>query len=493
MALTLYNTLTKQPQPFIPILPGQVSIYCCGVTVYDDCHLGHGRSYLTWDVLRRYLQWQGYGVRYVQNFTDIDDKILHRAQAEGTTMAAVSDRYIQHYFEDMRRLNILDAQVYPRVTEHIEDIHALIRQLEAKGYAYAAGGDVYYRVAQFAEYGQLSGRSLEGMQVGASGRALVATAKANPADFVLWKGAKPGEPAWDSPWGPGRPGWHIECSAMIRSQLGLTIDIHGGGGDLVFPHHDNEIAQSQAAHGQPLARYWLHNGMVTVGGEKMSKSLGNFTTLRDLLGGRWAPYPQPVEPMAVRLFVLQGHYRKPLDFTATAIATAVQGWHTLKAGLQFGDRHGKTLGWASLQPPVTLSPTEENTWVQAFQRALDHDLNTSEGLAVLFDLAKGLQREGNRLLHEGKTQVEPDHLWHQWQTLVGLGQVLGLEAKEKGDRPVEAPPLVDDSAIAELIQQRQQARQQRDFATADRIRDRLAGVGVVVVDQPHGAVRWHRP
>lgn len=345
MSLTLYNTLTKRKQPFTPIHPGRVTMYCCGVTVYDDCHLGHARSYLGWDVLRRYLRWRGYAVHYVQNFTDIDDKILNRASAAGTTMAAVSERYIQRYFEDMHRLNVMDADEYPKVTEHVEAIHELIGQLEAKGYAYAAGGDVYYRVEQFADYGQLSGRSLETMRAGASGRNLATTAKTNPADFALWKGAKPDEPAWDSPWGPGRPGWHIECSAMIRARLGATIDIHGGGGDLVFPHHENEIAQSQAANGRPLANYWLHNGIVTVNGEKMSKSLGNFTTIRDLLDGVWAGYPQPVDPVAVRLFVLQGHYRKPLDFTKDEIAAAINSWQTLPGiGLLSIDFPSSTVG-----------------------------------------------------------------------------------------------------------------------------------------------------
>ncbi|MEM9120542.1 MAG: cysteine--tRNA ligase [Cyanobacteria bacterium P01_F01_bin.56] len=492
MSLTLYNTLTKSKQPFIPMYPGQVTMYCCGVTVYDDCHLGHARSYLGWDVLRRYLRWRGYEVHYVQNFTDVDDKILNRAKVENTTMAAISERYIQRYFEDMHRLNVMDADEYPRVTEHVEAIHELIGQLEAKGYAYAAGGDVYYRVEQFADYGQLSGRSLATMQAGASGRDLVATDKANLADFALWKGAKPDEPAWDSPWGPGRPGWHIECSAMIRARLGATIDIHGGGGDLVFPHHENEIAQSQAANGKPLANYWLHNGMVTVNGEKMSKSLGNFTTIRDLLDGAWLGYPQPVDPVAVRLFVLQGHYRKPLDFTKDAIAAAINSWQTLKTGLRFGDHHGAALGWSAAtfqSSPQELSP--DNPWVERFQAAMDDDLNTSGALAVLFELAKGLQREGNRLVHEGQSQSRADQLLEQWHTLIHLAQVLGLGAPDDGETDAAAGDL-DEGAIAALIQQRQTARQQRDFATADEIRDQLAAVGIAVVDRPDGKVRWHQ-
>ena len=486
MSLVLTNTFTKRKEPFTPIHPGRVTMYCCGVTVYDDCHLGHARSYLGWDVLRRYLGWRGYAVHYVQNFTDIDDKILNRASAQGTTMAAVSERYIQRYFEDMHRLNVMDADEHPRVTEHIEAIHELIGQLEAKSYAYAAEGDVYYRVEQFAEYGGLSGRSLATMQAGASGRDLVATVKSNPADFALWKGAKPGEPAWESPWGPGRPGWHIECSAMIRARLGATIDIHGGGGDLVFPHHENEIAQSQAANGKPLANYWLHNGMVTVNGEKMSKSLGNFTTIRDLLDGAWAGYPQPLDPMAVRLFVLQGHYRKPLDFTKDAIAAAVNSWQTLTTGLRFGDHHGAALGWSAANIP-SLSP--DNPWVKRFQTVMDDDLNTPGALAVLFELAKGLQREGNCLIHEGKPQSGPEQLLAQWQTLMHLAQVLGFEADSDPDAVAGD---LDEAEITDLIQQRQAARQQRDFATADEIRDRLAAMGVAVVDQPDGEVHWHR-
>ncbi|MEO0869102.1 MAG: cysteine--tRNA ligase [Cyanobacteria bacterium J06642_11] len=494
MKLTLHNTLTGQKEPFTSIRPGQVVMYCCGVTVYDNCHLGHARSYMIWDVLRRYLQSCGYTVRYVQNFTDIDDKILNRASVEETTMQEVSDRYIAAYFEDIRRLNILDADDYPRVTEHIPAIYQLIEALEQKGYAYAVDGDVYYSVRQFEEYGKLSGRKLEQLQAGAGGRVAADATdqkKRDPFDFALWKSAKPGEPAWESPWGMGRPGWHIECSAMIRARLGETIDIHGGGGDLVFPHHENEIAQSEAVTGQPLARYWLHNGMVTVNGEKMSKSLGNFTTIRDLLDGAWADYPQLVDPMAVRLFVLQGHYRKPLDFTKDAIAAAVNGLQTLKAGFLFGNQHGAALAWPAASIETSLQePSAENPWVKRFQTALDDDLNTSGALAVLFELAKELQREGNRLVHEGNPQASSELLWQQWQTLLYLAQILGLEAKADSDS--DAAATLDEGAISDLIQQRQMARQQRDFIAADEIREQLAAVGVTVVDQPDGAVRWHR-
>ena len=485
MSLNLYNTLTKRQQPFLPIIPNQVTMYCCGVTVYDDCHLGHARSYVGWDVLRRYLRWLGYSVHYVQNFTDIDDKILNRAKSEGTTMAAVSERYIQRYFEDVRRLNVLDADEYPRVTEHIGAIHELISKLEAKGYAYAAGGDVYYRVKQFEDYGKLSGRSLGTIHTGTSNRDLAATTKADSVDFTLWKGAKPDEPAWDSPWGLGRPGWHIECSAMIRARLGATIDIHGGGGDLVFPHHENEIAQSQAANGKPLAHYWLHNGMVRVNGEKMSKSLGNFTTIRNLLGGQWAEFPQPIDPMAVRLFILQGHYRKPLDFSKDAMKAASSSWQTLRTGLNFGYHYGSQVGWSA-----TTQPNLDTTKVEQFQTAMDDDLNTPVALAVVFDLAKSLQRESNRLIHTGHTEANPTELRQQWQTLVHLAQVLGLETSPESE--VQANQPLDEATVNRLIQQRQAARQAQDFATADQIRDRLAKVGVIVVDQPSGEAHWHR-
>ncbi|WP_261891837.1 cysteine--tRNA ligase [Acaryochloris marina] len=495
MNLTLHSTLTNQKEPFISLRPGHVVMYCCGVTVYDNCHLGHARSYMVWDVLRRYLKWCGYTVRYVQNFTDIDDKILHRAIVEGVTMQEVSDRYINAYFRDIRRLNILDADEYPRVTEHISAIHQLIQALEQQGYAYAIDGDVYYSVRQFSEYGKLSGRKLEQLKAGAGGRVaddVQDQKKRDPFDFALWKSAKPGEPAWESPWGLGRPGWHIECSAMIRARLGETIDIHGGGGDLVFPHHENEIAQSEVLTGQPLARYWLHNGMVTVNGEKMSKSLGNFTTIRDLVDGGWADYPEPVDPMAVRLFVLQGHYRKPLDFTKDAIVASINGWQTLKAGILFGNHHRVALSWpfASIQSSPQ-EPSSEDPWTKRFQSAMDDDLNTSGALAVLFELAKALQREGNRLVHEGKSQSSPELLWQQWQTLSYLAQVLGLEAKADSDTD-EATDKLDEAVITDLIQQRQTARQQRDFITADDIRAQLAAVGITVVDQPDGAVRWHR-
>ncbi|MBW4659520.1 MAG: cysteine--tRNA ligase [Drouetiella hepatica Uher 2000/2452] len=488
MPLKLYNTLTRRKEIFEPLEPGKVKMYYCGVTVYDYCHLGHARACIIWDIARRYLSWRGYEVRYVQNFTDIDDKILNRARAEGSTMQEVADRFIQAYFEDMARLNVMEADEYPRATHTLDGIKRLIHDLEQKGYAYPAAGDVYYSVRAFSEYGKLSGRKLEDMQAGAGGRTdgdLEAPKKKDPFDFALWKAAKPGEPAWESPWGSGRPGWHIECSAMVRDRLGDTIDIHAGGSDLIFPHHENEIAQSEPATGKPLARYWMHNGMVNVGGEKMSKSLGNFTTIRKLLDSG-------LDPMALRLFILQAHYRKPIDFTDEAIAAVQNSWETVKEGLLFGYKFGEAIGWTDTGDPFFGDPAAmridlEGDLTQRFQTAMDDDFNTSGGVAVLFELAKELRKEGNILTHEGKTEIPAQTLRQQWQTLVVLSEILGLAAK-----PVEAESLkLTDSEIEALIEQRQAAKQAKNFAEGDRIRDQLKAQGVLLVDKPGGVTEWH--
>lgn len=481
MALRLYNTLTRGEEPFEPLEPGKVRIYCCGVTVYDYCHLGHARSYIVWDTMRRYLKWRGYEVRYIQNFTDIDDKILNRARQEGSSMQEVADRYTIAYFEDMARLNVLEADEYPRATHTLDGIKRLIGELENKGFAYAAAGDVYYAVRKFSEYGKLSGRQLEDMEAGRSGRVDVedvdAPKKKDPFDFALWKGAKPGEPAWESPWGAGRPGWHIECSAMVRDRLGDCIDIHVGGADLIFPHHENEIAQSEAVTGKPLARYWLHNGMVTVNGVKMSKSLGNFITIRQLLDGG-------VDPMAVRMFVLQANYRKPIDFTDEAIAAANNGWNTLKQGLLFGQEYGKKLGWKKAEESLITTEIFER-----FQAAMDDDFNAPQAMAVLFELAKELQKEGNNLVHEGKTNAPASMLEPLWHTLVQLAQVLGLEAQMQEKKTADG---LSDAEIEALIQQRLEARKAKNFAEGDRIRNELQAKGITLIDKPGDLTHWHR-
>ena len=474
MTLKIYNTQTRRLEPFVTLLPGRVTMYCCGVTVYDYCHLGHARSYIIWDMVRRYLKWRGYEVTYVQNFTDIDDKILRRAQEQGVSMADISERFLEAYFEDIRPLNVMDADEYPRVTDNISGIQQLIEVLLEKNYAYAADGDVYFHVEAFEQYGKLSGRSQSMMQAGASGRVAVSdptnSHKKHPSDFALWKSAKPEEPAWDSPWGEGRPGWHIECSAMVRGLLGETIDIHGGGGDLVFPHHENEIAQSEAANGKPLAKYWVHNGMVTVNGEKMSKSLGNFTTIRELLN-------RPLEPMVIRLFVLQAHYRKPLDFTEEAISSATNGWQTLQQGLLFGEKYGNRLGWEKNQEL-------DSAVIEQFKATVDDDFNSPGGLAVLFELAKNLRREGNLLTHEGKITTDGEDLQRQWQTLVQLAGILGLEAKSEVGS--EDTNNFDQAEITKLIQQRNAARKVKDYAESDRIREQLQEMGITLIDQPNG-------
>ncbi len=481
MSLTLYNTLTRTKEPFVPLNPHQVLMYCCGITVYDYCHLGHARTCLVWDVVRRYLQWRGYEVKYIQNFTDIDDKILNRARLEKSTMEEVAERFIQAYFEDMDRLHVKRADAYPRATHTLDGIKRLVAQLAEKGYAYPADGDVYYSVRHFRDYGKLSGRRLEDLQAGASGRVDLEDTetqkKKDSFDFALWKAAKPEEPAWESPWGLGRPGWHIECSAMVREQLGETIDIHVGGSDLIFPHHENEIAQSEAVTGKPLARYWLHNGMVKVGGEKMSKSLSNFITIRELL----AKY----DPMVVRLFVLQAHYRKPLDFTEEALAATTNGWQTLKEGLLFGYQYGQQLAWDN------NSAIEEDSCLrERFQNAVDDDFNFAEGLAVLFEIAKELRKEGNLLVHQGKTETANTKLAQQWHTLISLGKVLGLEVDSAAVEKDSEVGLTDDE-IAELLQQRTDARKAKNYAEGDRIRDLLKSQGVVLIDQPSGT-KWHR-
>ncbi|MTJ49884.1 cysteine--tRNA ligase [Dolichospermum sp. UHCC 0259] len=485
MTLSIYNTLTRRQEQFTTVEPGKVKMYYCGVTVYDYCHLGHARACIVWDVVRRYLQFIGYDVRYIQNFTDIDDKILKRAREEDSSMEVVAERYIQAYFEDMSRLGIKEADEYPRATHTMNGIQRLIHDLEHKGFAYPSNGDVYYAVQSFAEYGKLSGRKLEDMQAGASERVNVEDAeyqkKRYPFDFALWKAAKPDEPAWESPWGKGRPGWHIECSAMVRDRLGDTIDIHAGGADLIFPHHENEIAQSEAVTGKPLANYWLHNGMVKVDGEKMSKSLGNFITIRQLLD-------RGVDPMAVRLFVMMAQYRKPIDFTDDAILAATNGWHTIKEGLLFGYQHGEKLGtgdWGLGTGNNLIS----HTYIDKFKEAVDDDFNFPGGLAVIFELAKELIREGNIIVHQGKTETSANELLEKWQTLITLANVLGFTAEPETETP--AQDGLSDLEIEELIQQRQAARKAKNFAESDRIRDQLLTKGISLIDSKEGT-RWHK-
>lgn len=480
MALVLFNSLSGSKQPFRPLSPPEVRMYCCGVTPYDYCHLGHARSYVVWDVLRRYLRWLGYSVYYVQNFTDVDDKILNRAKTEGIPPQQLAERHIQAYFEDFEPLNLLPADAYPRVSQSIEAILEFVQGLLDRGHAYVSQGSIYFSVKTFPDYGKLSKSDCELMQVGAGGRVSESETlqKADPRDFALWKAADPEEVGWPSPWGWGRPGWHIECSAMIRRGLGTTIDIHGGGSDLVFPHHENEIAQSEALTGQPLARFWMHNGMVTVNGRKMSKSLGNYKILREL-------WKQGLDPMALRLWVLQAHYRKPLDFSEAALTTAGHSWQTLRTALQIGLRFCREDTLSASQEPS--APLLNQQLAQDFQAALDDDLNTPAALSILFPLAKQVHALAHQVQHLKEERKLVAQLKQQGLTLVHLAQVLGFK--------VEAPsPSQKNSqvSIQELVQQRQAARQSQNFAEADRIRQLLEQQGVSVVDHPSGQTSWHR-
>ncbi len=489
MTLKLTNTLTRRVEEFRPIEPGKVSVYCCGVTVYDLCHLGHARSYIAWDVLRRYLIWSGYAVTFVQNYTDIDDKILNRAAEEGSSMEAVSERNIEAFVADMARLNILPADRMPRATRSLDAIRALISELEAKGAAYSADGDVYFAVMKHAGYGKLSGRDLEQQQDNAAGRVASEeeARKQHPFDFALWKGTKPGEPSFPSPWGAGRPGWHIECSAMVREELGDTIDIHLGGADLVFPHHENEIAQSEAATGKELAHYWLHNGMVNVGGQKMSKSLGNFTTIRALLDSG-------VSPMTLRLFTLQAHYRKPLDFTAEALDAAATGWKGLNAALGLAGEIGAASNRATELASALAAARER------FAAAMNDDLNTSAALAVLFELAKPLRSLANRLERgdaSARNEASTPEMAAQAALLQELAGVLGLqhetpEAAQPSGANAAAATGLSDADIEAQIEARKAAKAARDFAAADAIREALKAQGIELIDKPGGITEWLR-
>jgi cysteinyl-tRNA synthetase len=437
-------------------------MYVCGVTPYDENHIGHAMSYIVFDVLRRYLEYRGYRVRHVQNFTDIDDRIIARAARLGIDEAELAQRYIDRYFEDMRALNILPAHEYPRATQEIPEMIRMIEGLVEKGYAYVAPaqaesghGDVYYRVERKRDYGKLSKRNLEDMVAGA--RVEPGEGKENPMDFALWKSAKAGEPAWDSPWGPGRPGWHIECSAMSLKYLGEQIDIHGGGEDLIFPHHENEIAQTEAFTGkEPFVRYWLHNAWVRMGEEKMSKSLGNFVPVREAVR-RWGAD-------AVRLFVLTSHYRSPLTYSEEALDAAKRGAERLRTSLSGAPQVGAALA------ELDASPFRER-----FIEAMDRDLNTPQAVAALFDLAREINRarDENQALEEAQT------------TLRELADLLGLTlAKE--EESLAATPF-----IQLLIELRKELRQAKRYDLADSIRSRLGELGVALEDTPQGTV-WKR-
>jgi cysteinyl-tRNA synthetase len=463
--LRIYNTLTRQKEEFQPLEPGVVKMYVCGPTVYADAHVGHAMSALVFDIVRRYLIYKGYDVRFVMNFTDVDDKIIQRARQSGIDPFALAEHYIQQFQEQLRALNVLPATVHPRATQTIPQIQQMIQGLIEKGYAYAPGnGDVYYRVTRKPDYGKLSGRKLEEMQAGA--RIEVGEQKEHPMDFALWKAAKPGEPAWDSPWGEGRPGWHIECSAMNLAYLGEQIDIHGGGNDLIFPHHENEIAQSEAYTGKPFVRYWMHNGMLQLGGEKMSKSLGNLVTIEEFL--------KEHEGDVMRMLVLNGNYRAPLSFTPEAIEAAEKGLERLRSALRPA---APAAAGVAAEVAEALKNQAEATR-QAFEQAMDDDFNTAAALAALFELVRAI----NTARDQGATQ---EQLQPAQEMLLRLAGVLGLRLEKKK----EAPDLVPFVEL--LIEVRNELRKQKLWALSDLIRDRLKALGILLEDTREGTTwRW---
>jgi cysteinyl-tRNA synthetase len=468
VALRIYNTLTRKKEEFVPLTAGRVGIYVCGVTVYDLSHVGHARSALAFDMIRRYLLFRGYQVKYVRNFTDVDDKIIQRAQREGATAQEISERYVAAEREDMAALGVLAPDVYAKATDHIAQMIALIERLVAKGLAYPMAGDVYFEVARFPAYGRLSGKNLDELVAGA--RVDVDERKRDARDFALWKGAKPGEPSWPSPWGPGRPGWHIECSAMAMQYLGETFDLHGGGEDLIFPHHECEIAQAEGATGKPFVRYWLHNGLLNLGAEKMSKSLGNTLTIRELLKRH--------EPDAMRLYLLGAHYRHPLDFAEERIAESARALARLRALQDEADRLAAR-GTPGPGPDGGLFD-EVAAHRARFEAAMDDDFNAPQALGVLFDLA--------RVLHSAREQVAQGAIG-VGAFLLGVGElvtlarVLGLLERARREAAID-PQL--KARIESLLYLRQEARRQRDFAEADRLREELGRLGVVLEDTRDG-------
>jgi len=479
MSLRVYNTMTGKKEAFSPLQPGKVGMYVCGVTVYDYCHIGHARANIVFDIVYRYLQHLGFEVNYVRNYTDVDDKIINRANERGIDSRLLSEEFIRAFDEDMARLGLQLPTHQPKATEHIEQIVAVIQRLVERGLAYASAGDVYFAVEQFPDYLKLSKRNLEEMQSGA--RIAPGEQKRNPMDFALWKSAKPGEPSWESPWGPGRPGWHIECSAMSMVYLGESFDIHGGGKDLVFPHHENEIAQSEGASVKPFAKYWLHNGFVNVNQEKMSKSMGNFFTIRDIL--------QSYDPEVVRFFILTAHYRSPIDFSDQNLQEAKAGLSRFYEALQAAAEAVEGV------PEGEAASTEGASLEEKFHEAMDDDFNTALAIGHLFDGVRTI----NRLMGEKKFAKKADlvaQVRDLQQTVTRLGRVLGLLISEPAawleKRKLAALAKLDITAeeIEQCIAERKQARQEKDFARADAIRDELDAKGIELLDTPQGT-NWN--
>lgn len=460
--MKIFNTMSRTKEEFVPVDENEVKIYACGPTVYNFIHIGNARPLCVFDVLRRYMEYRGYNVKFVQNFTDVDDKIIKRANEEGITFEAVSEKYIKEFWTDAHGLNFKDATVHPKATENIDEIIEIIKSLEEKGYAYAVNGDVYFRTLKFKEYGKLSHQPIDDLQSGA--RIAVGDIKEDPLDFALWKGAKEGEPYWESPWGKGRPGWHIECSAMNRRYLGKTIDIHCGGQDLIFPHHENEIAQSECANGCTFSKYWMHNGYINVDNVKMSKSLGNFKTVREIA----EVYGYEV----IRYFLISSHYRSPINYNLEIIEqckSALERLYTCRESLDFAIKNAKD----------TEDDTELmnllNSRREQFIAAMDDDLNTADGVAAVFDLVKDIN---TKILDK---PVSKNVCETAAKVFDELCDVLGILYNRKSNDL--------DSEIEALIAQRQEARANKDWATADKIRDDLKARGIILKDTPQG-VTW---
>ena len=473
--LKVYNTMTRSKEEFKPLKEGEASIYCCGVTPYNHPHIGNARPFVTWDVIRRYLAHKGYKVRYIQNFTDVDDKIIRTANEEGVKWSDISRRYIDAYFKAMDALNVKRADIYPRVSETIPDIIAMVQKLVDKGYAYAVdNGDVFYRVEKFAGYGKLSGRKLEDMQAGA--RIDVDERKEHPMDFALWKAAKPGEPSWDSPWGKGRPGWHIECSTMSLKYLGEKFDFHGGGSDLIFPHHENEIAQSQACIGDEhsFAQYWLHNGFITIHNEKMSKSKNNFFTVKDIL----AEYPGEV----VRFFILQTHYRSPLDFSDERLKEAQTSLNRLAQSKGFMDELLAKSGSSDTARELAEKATD---YVKEFHEAMDDDFNTALAISQIFALSKDINIYYQDVMNKGAA-FDSENFAKVAEAYKLMTGIIGIFEQEDAADDELAGKLMDL-----IINIRQDARKEKNWALADKIRDELKAAGIILEDTPNG-VRWKK-
>jgi len=460
--MQVYNTLTNRKEEFVPIEPGKVKMYVCGPTVYNFFHIGNARPFVVFDTLRRYFKFRGYEVKFVQNFTDVDDKIINRAKEEGITAPEVSEKYIKEYFNDAEALNVLKADVHPKVSEHIPEIISFVQTLIDKGYAYEADGDVYYSTRKFPEYGKLSGQNIDDLESGA--RIAIGEVKEDPLDFALWKARKEeSEIAWESPWGMGRPGWHIECSTMAKKHLGDTIDIHGGGQDLTFPHHENEIAQSEACNGVPFAHYWMHNGYINVDGKKMSKSLNNFFTVRDIR--------QNYSGDVIRFFLLSGHYRSPINFSDTLMEQSKQGYERIATAietLEFLKTNGSDEAMADEAAKIASLDKHREKFIEV----MDDDLNTADGIAAIFELVS----EINLDVKDGASKSFAEEALRRIRELTEVLGLFGGEDEEEG--------LGDD--IQALIDERQAARKAKNWARADEIRDQLAAMGITLKDTPQG-------